>query len=290
MISGDDFCRELIEVASVHKTFSKVLPKIRPALELMNRGATYLEPGQLPLIELIERFRVRKATKVVDKVYALLTFSSDASGAKELRPDYNISSSLFARKIVQFAFPTAAISQDPAAGNEVSFDVEGIFLGEICNGKGGQIMGRIDNQRHDSAKWWRFNIKPHSLPGAILNPWATRIFQDEWAIVFKDARKLQPESAIFVLRGASRPTALRFKDGQYIVDMLATPEPVKHDQTTGLPRGIVPRERAWAAALQYLSAETNGLMKFRLSWDPFREPYRHKIRGLGKASMNADTL
>lgn len=271
-VSGNDFYRETIGIASFYTSFRKILRKIRPALELMNQSTTDLGTRSLPLLELIESFRTWNATKPVDKVYALQGLSSDASGAPELQPDYTVTQDILARKLVQFAFPDCVINRRSTNKDEVVFEIEGLLLGTIgCKWT-------------DEERSWTFNVNKPRLPNAVFNPLVSELFQGSWGIRILNERRLQFGSSVVLLRGASRPTVLRFHEGQYAVDMLATPEPTKRDRDVSRDG-----EMAWPAALRALSAETDGLMKFKLSWDPFRQPYLSEISRYTPAPNNVPT-
>lgn len=248
--------------ASFNRVFQQILPRIRPALELMNKSITGSVLGSRPLIELIESFRTLDATKAVDKVYALLAFSSDASKVPELQPDYTISQAVLARRLVRFAFPDSVISTQSANQDEIVFETEGLLL------------GTISSWSKDSEMFWGVKAGKSDLPNTILNQVALQLFQDRWDIRLASGRRLQEDSSVVLLRGASRPTVLRFSGGKYIVDMLATPEPLKDgmelvfQHLNSKPPEY--RNQGWSAALEALSAESEGLMKFKLSWDPSR--------------------
>ncbi|KAK3361566.1 ankyrin repeat-containing domain protein [Lasiosphaeria ovina] len=261
-VSGNDFYNELVSLGSWYQSFQKILRRVRPALELMNQSTTDLATRSLPLLELIESFRSWDATKSVDKLFALLAFSSDVSLAPELQPDYTIPQHVLAHRIVKFAFPSCVI--DPASANstEVKFKVDGLILGDIHS--------KMTGADRD----FEFYAGKSKLPMAAENPKVSELFamQAKWHIRLSNERRLGLDGSVVLLRGASRPTVLHFKDGKYIVDMLATPEP-----TRGKDRWN--RERAWSSVLDTLtlSTETEGLMTFDLAWDPFRQPHPSEL-------------
>lgn len=108
---------------------------------------------------------------------------------------------------------------------------------------------------------------------AVLNPNVAELFRADagWHIQIANERRLELGSAVFLLRGASRPAVLSFREGEFRVDMLATPEPTKAGSS---PRV---RERAWPSVLSALSGETDGLVNLKLSWDPFRKPLPSEV-------------
>ena len=290
------FSREMIEVASAYKTLEVTARKIRPALTLMAASTHELGAGSTPLIEVIERFRSWDATKLVDKVYSLLRFSSDASSRQDLQPDYSILPKELAQRVVRSAFPASSIVAQPENENGVVFEVEGFLLGTLGRGGGewplwdsettyvGRPGGSIessglDGVKSDSEAIWKFAANKISLANGVYNSVALTLFQDEWDIVITNKRQLQKGGFIVLLRGASRPTALRSIDGEYIVDMLATPEPMKSTRKSleTSSGGIFSQRVGWSAALEGLSAESEGFMRFKLSWDPYGHPYPHEV-------------
>ena len=260
--SGNDFYHEVIAVASFYKSFQMLVQKIRPALELMNQSTKNLDTRSSSLIELIESFRTWNASKALDKVYALLGISSDASSVQELQPDYTISQDVLAQKLVRFAFPNSVINRQPTRQDEVVFEIEGLFIGTI--GGESKILSFRDDI--DSGRWWKIDTDKSHLPDEVLNSVASDLLQGSWNIPAVNERLLQEGSPVVSLRGASRPTVLRLHGGHYVVDMLATPEPVY--DVFSLQKD---REKTWPVALEALAAASDRLIKLKLSWDPFRQ-------------------
>lgn len=248
--------------------------KCRPALQLMNKSTAALTAASLPLLELIEAFRTWDSTKEVDKVFALLAFSSDASLAPELQPDYTIPPHVLARKLVQFAFPTCVIDEQSSAGNEVAFGIEGLLLGDI------------HSKVTDTARAFSFHCEGKSkIPDPVISPVARKLFsRDEgWEIRILNERKLDLGATVVLLRGASRPSVLRYREGKFTVEILASPEPTKAGETRR------DRVKAWPTAVKALSSETEDLVKFKLSWDPFRKPLPSEISRYTPTANNVDT-
>ncbi|KAK5659663.1 hypothetical protein OQA88_871 [Cercophora sp. LCS_1] len=263
-VSGNEFYQEIMGLSSWIASLQKVLRKSMPVLELMNQSSGSLGVGSLPLLELMERFRSWDATKPVDKLFALLSFSSDASKVPELQPDYTVSPEELARRIVRFALPGCVVDDTAqGAGTEVTFEAEGFLLGEIVSKMSGGGQGR------------RFRVVPKEskLPMAVYNPRARELFARDagWEICIENERKLDLGESVVLLRGASRPTVVSFWKGELNLVMLAAPEPT----TSGTSSHD--RVREWDSAVQTLAAETEGLIKFKLSWDPFRKPFSSEL-------------
>jgi hypothetical protein len=214
----------------------------------------------------------------------LLNFSSDAYNEPILQPDYTISENLLASKLVEFAFPrrTGGPHGDPQS-NAVTFEIEGLVLGTI-NGK----WSGKDNMRS-----WTFQTKNYSKqpqpPDLTFNARVLELFEHQWQIDILSERRLDLDYYVCLLSGASRPTVLRYKDGQFTVVMIATPPPTPWSNEVRVDQGSykhVVRDPAaltekrpplpvlrmtWSDVVDALSKEREGKMKFKLTWDPFRQ-------------------
>jgi hypothetical protein len=84
--------------------------------------------------------------------------------------------------------------------------------------------------------------------------------------------------SIVLLHGASRPTVLHIKDGRYVVNMLATPEPT----TDGGPG-------SWTTFTEALFKGAVNVTRFRLNWYPFRELQASKLSRYTLTSINVAT-
>jgi ankyrin repeat protein len=272
-------------------SFQKTIRNIRPAVEFLGSSVTTVEKQSIPLLELIETFRSWNATKAIDKVYALLNFSSDAYNEPTLQPDYTISEHLLASRLVQFAFPECTMEpHGDQQSNAVTFEIEGLVLGTI-NGK----WSGKDNMRS-----WTFQTKIYSKqsqpPDLTFNARVLELFEHQWQIDILSEHRLDIDYYVCLLRGASRPTVLRYNDGKFTVAMMATPPPtpwsneVRVDQ--GSYRHVVQDTAAftekrpplpvlrmtWSDVVDALSKEIEGTMKFKLTWDPFRQPTSDEVK------------
>ncbi|KAL8700353.1 MAG: hypothetical protein Q9201_005492 [Fulgogasparrea decipioides] len=266
IVDGDDVYNEMIMSSPWNRVFQKILPRARPALELMKRSTSDSKLGARPLIELIETFRTWEATRPVDKIYALLGLSSDASAIPDLQPNYTILPNVLAHKLVKFAFPTSVISSRKPDQSDVHFEIESLVLGTLG---GSEINGVM---------LWSIEPQESSLSTANPNPMAIAPAGDlgrvTWNFLIAGERRLRRDSLVVLLRGGSLPTVVRFHGGKYIVDMLATPEPFKDGESLMIEyANSSPPElknRGWNDALRALSAQPDGWTKFKFSWDPFR--------------------
>lgn len=273
-VTGQDFFDELTSLALTSKigTLQRSIRRCRHVTNLFGKQSATtsgsLTSCSMPILELIERFCSWDATKLVDKHFALLAFSSDASQAPELQPDYTISEETLARRIVRFAFPSCVIDTQHLTRTEVAFEIEGLLLGDV-RWRGGLVHG----PRHYS-----FSAGNSKAPKAVWNKKVCELFKEDdgWEIMLEDERKLNDSSAVVLLRGASRPSVIRIHEGEVVVEMIATPEPTMGEaQWFGL--STAKRLAAWPTALADLAKETDGWMKFKLVWDPFGPPHPSAI-------------
>lgn len=259
IVDGEQFHREITSVAFFYPSMDRILRRIRPALDFMNHSENASSSGgrKLSLIELVETFKTWKATMAIDKVYALLGMSSDAYHSSELQPDYTIPLEQLAEKLVKFAFPTASLryTYDLDTSGEVSFEVEGLLLGTL----GGKCRG-------PGARAWSIHSGKSDLAGAVFNSKVLDL--QDWMIPMTNERKLREGGTVVLLRGSTRPSIIYKEGDNYKVDMLATPSPIY-----GFPWfQKLSGEWNWNDILETLSRQTESLMRFNLTWNPFRAP------------------
>lgn len=281
-VDGDDICNEIIMSSPWNRVFQKILPRARPALELIIRSTSDSRLDTRLLIELIESFRTWEATRPLDKIYALLGLSSDASAIPGLQPDYTIPPNVLAQKLVKFAFPNSVISPQKADQSGVQFEIEGLVFGTL--GGSGADLCSIEplESNHSTVLFGPMPLSP-----------ASDLDRVSWNFFIAGERRLHGDSLVVLLRGGSLPTVLHFHQGRYIVDMLATPEPFKNGvqlmrKYANLPSPEL-RNRGWNDALKALSAQNEGWTNFKLSWDPFRPLDSSKYRRYIPTPNSTDT-
>ncbi|KAK5659030.1 hypothetical protein OQA88_1117 [Cercophora sp. LCS_1] len=282
VVDGQDFFEEMtsLGVASISSTLGKWIRTRRHVIGLMDKKGTGVD-GELPLLELIERFRGWEATRRVDKLFALLGFSGDAKDAGELKPDYLVDEGDLARRVVKFALPGCEV--EDGEGTEVRFRVKGLVLGDV--GRSGGLVG--------APQHYSFHAADSNVPGAVWNPKVLELFKKsedgEWDVVLEDERKINDGSAVLLLKGASRPSVVKLHEGEPVVEMLATPEPAKGHQhwLKYMFRGET-REKAWPGVLDALSKEQEGWMDFTLTWDPFGRPHPSAIEHYNPSPTDRD--
>jgi ankyrin repeat protein len=231
----------------------------------MHQPSKLLQRQSLPLVALVEMFRSWLATDPLDKVYALLAFSSDAHDAAELQPDYTLSKYQLASKLIQYTFPACAVEQNCSNTDSATFKIEGLILGGINT----KMSGGGKNKRT-----WHFRSPELSdlsaAPGMKLNATVSKLFQEPWEISVSNERKFQIGSFVCLLHGASLPTILRFHEGEYLVEMLAAPEPTRWIRKEK-------EQENWTEVMNILAMESDCTMDFKLTWDPFRQPLSSEV-------------
>ncbi|KAI0128366.1 hypothetical protein BJ170DRAFT_324833 [Xylariales sp. AK1849] len=276
IVDGQEFYREILGVTSWYSSLAKTMRKVRSAVEIMDRTASGLEAGTTPLLELIERFRGWQATNPLDKVYALLSLSSDACDADTLRPDYSISEATLARRVLQHALPRGVIEHSQEDTANVTFEIEGFVIGKL-----------ISDVSTAGSRAFQFSANEDELPGRVLSGSRAReIFKDKWKFIILNERKLRIGGLVVLLRGSSRPSILRRTDGEWVVEMIATPEPVKEVRGED---GRYIQERSWITAVKALEQETEDAMIFKLSWNPIRMPHPWEVSRYAPSPNNVET-
>ncbi|KAH6663786.1 hypothetical protein B0J14DRAFT_630682 [Halenospora varia] len=120
-----------------------------------------------PLYKLVDMFYTYKATKPVDKVYALLGISSDNPSIAGLLPDYKIPWKELFKDIVRYIL-----------GKDISIKISKDSQRAIIKSKG-YILGQVslvrsgDRQRHDII----------CLIQGASNPTIIRLYKDHFAII-----------------------------------------------------------------------------------------------------------
>jgi hypothetical protein len=155
-----------------------------------------------PLSELLDMFHTYKATKPVDKVYALLGMSSDDPGKAGLLPDYKIPWKELFKDLVKFVL-----------GKDVFVKISADDQMAIIRSKG-YILGRVSSVRTDDRQSVTIesSIAAWDLDG-----------KTKWTLE-ASAKPIQERDIICLLHGASKPTIIRpCEDHFAIVVVAATP-------------------------------------------------------------------
>src|SRR5687768_16468667 len=131
----------------------------------------------------------------------------------------------------------------------------------------GLLLGDIHSSWVDTERAFNFHWEGKStIPNPVWSPTVHKLFsRDEgWELRLFNERKLDLDATVVLLRGASRPSVLRYREGMFTVAMMATPEPTK----AGGSRWD--RVRAWptsVTALSFIGDRRSG--KFQTLLGPF---------------------
>jgi hypothetical protein len=218
-IDGYAFCLGIDSLAACFKAHTELQNLIRSVTYLI-RGAIFrtgaITQAISTLGELIDLYHGHEATKLHDKVYALLGMNSEDLRNANLRPDYNISWEELFHRLVKYLL-----------GNEV-------FVG-ICSGKEiaiikskGCILGRV------SLVQYSVSLNGRQGVDIILRDTSEQQGHEEerkahWTL-HPTAQPIQSGDIICLLQGASKPTVIRLRKEYFIVIMIAA-SPLENGQT-----------------------------------------------------------
>ncbi|TGO21425.1 hypothetical protein BPAE_0221g00200 [Botrytis paeoniae] len=183
---------------------------IRPVIYLI-RGAIFRpkhaiqSPGELSLGALVDMYHTRKATKLHDKVYALLSMSSGSPNLAGLSPDYKVTWTTLLERLVKFT-----ISQD------ISIKTwEGKEMALI--GSKGHVLGHVLSIDIDSTRYERqcVNIEFNNQPSINNKTYHTR-----W-ILQASAKSIQQGDLVCLLKGAPKPTIIRAYKDHFVIIVIA---------------------------------------------------------------------
>ncbi|KAL8657258.1 MAG: hypothetical protein Q9226_002093 [Calogaya cf. arnoldii] len=199
--------------------------------------------------------------------------SSHSSLGDILRtPDYSISPYELARRLVHFHLPESALQPFDSSGNRVVFEIEGLLLGKITGGV--TSTGEADLAL-DTGETHLPGMEPNSFTVEILGV-PDETFGSKWQIWTVNDRSQEEDTFAVLLRGSTRPTALRLHQGKYVVDMLATPEPIL--DTCHSPSSA--RVQSWSEAHGVFAANPTSFQKIKLHWDPYQHAHKPDDNGV----------
>ncbi|THV52909.1 hypothetical protein BGAL_0065g00380 [Botrytis galanthina] len=193
---------------------SDLLDLIRPVMYLI-RGAIFRpkhgirSSGALSLGELLDMYHTRMATKLHDKVYALLSMSSDAPNLAGLLPDYKVTWTTLLKRLVKFTL-SKDISVKAWEGKEV-----------VLVESKGYILGHVLSIDIDSTGYERqcvqidFNNHPESL-------YYYQEYKSRW-IIQASAKSIRQGDLVCFLRGASKPSIIRTYEDYFAIIVIAVP-------------------------------------------------------------------
>ncbi|TGO13444.1 hypothetical protein BTUL_0069g00110 [Botrytis tulipae] len=155
--------------------------------------------GALSLGELIDMYHTRMATKLHDKVYALLSMSCDTPNLAGLSPDYKVTWKTLLERLVKFIL-FKDVSVKTWDGKETALiESRGYVLGHV-------LSIDIDSTRYErQCVSIEFNNRPESV--YHYKEYSTRWFLPALA------KSIQRDDLVCILQGASKPSIIRaYKD------------------------------------------------------------------------------
>jgi hypothetical protein len=198
------------------------------------------------LAELLDMYHAYKATRLHDKVYALLGMCSDNLETAGLEPNYDIGWKLLVHRLTRFIL-----------GDQVSVDTWEDKEIALIESKG-YILGQVS--------WAKSNTKSS---GQILQATFKGKFEcHDWTLP-NSAVSIQTGDYICLLQGASKPTIARLCDNYFMIIMIAAAPPQKIQAGD-----CVVEEVNWLKLLQSVSL----LYDFSLVWD---WGFQGKVQGRG---------
>jgi hypothetical protein len=214
-INGYTFCSGISRLQLSYKDHSALQSLVRPLIYLI-RGAIFRpkyatgSSGALSLGELVDMYHTRKATERHDKVYALLSMSSDDLSLAGLSPDYKVPWKTLLQRVIKFIL-SEEVSVETWDNKEIA----------VIEGKG-CVLGQISSVETDGARSDRqhvniiFNDTPNSLQ-------YKKEYGDQWTLQ-ASAQSIRENDIVYLLQGTSKPVLIRAcKDHFSLVMIAVTP-------------------------------------------------------------------
>jgi hypothetical protein len=187
-------------------------------------------------------YHTRKATERHDKVYALLSMSSDDLNLAGLSPDYKVPWKILLQRVIKFILSEEA-SVETWDNKEMA----------VIEGKG-CVLGHVSSVETDSARSDRqhvdivFNDTPSSLR-------YKEKYGDEWTLQ-ASAQSIRENDLVCLLQGASKPVIIRTCNNHFSLIMIAV-----------TPRQGARTESEYDEYQQPLHSIRNFSRDFLLIWD-----------------------
>jgi ankyrin repeat protein len=159
-----------------------------------------------PLGELVDRYHVHEATKLHDKIYALLNMSSDDLSATHLEPDYSVTWKTLKRRLVDFLFSNQALVYIGGDTETAAIRSKGCILGMVTRTRDDDLGRRhyVDAIVHHAPT----QEKSLKLEGFT------------WTLQ-SAAKSVQKGDLICLLRGAPRPVIIRAYSSHFEIILIA---------------------------------------------------------------------
>ena len=230
-IDGFAFCSGLERLMKIDETRESLMDQVRPItlligqaiyrprLALKRTGRASL--NTFPLVELIDIYHTHEATKLHDKIYALLGMSTDDIDESGLLPDYQVPWNVLLQRLVEFVL-----------GRQIS--IKTWIDREMVRVSGnGCVFGTVDRVQSDFNGRFDISIR--------LNR-ASEHFQDdddddswEWSLQAK-ANSAQEEDIVCQLQGAPNPIIIRPFEYHCAIIMISTVLMKRTTQIKTFPR------------------------------------------------------
>ncbi|KAK6591799.1 HET domain protein [Botrytis cinerea] len=211
-INGYTFCSGIGKLRFLDENYLNLQSLVRPTIYLI-RGAIFRPEYTFDLLsdislgELMDMYHSHKATISHDKVYALLSMSSDGLNSADLLPDYKLPWKTLLQRLVKFILHEK-VNVETWDDREISIIKSyGFVLGHISSTK------IDDTQYHKQYMDIIFNDTPISL-------WYKDEYGTEW-ILQASAQLVRPDDLVCLLHGASKPAIIRACKDHFTIIMIA---------------------------------------------------------------------
>lgn len=212
----------------------------RPDYSMDNPGGSNLDI--CPLGGLLDMYQAQKATKRHDKVYALLSMSSDDLRNAGLSPNYTISWEELFQRLLRHLVPNI-ISIQTCTNREVA----------IIKSKG-RILGKVVSVQMDPARGDRLRMEV-ALQETLTPTRATGDWSKYWNIQ-RSAKTIRNGDYVCIFEGSSKPAIIRLHNDYFTIVVMVA---VFSDETL--------RTRESFDHKISLLSKTHSSKEFLLIWD-----------------------
>jgi hypothetical protein len=199
-INGYTFCSGITNLQLSYEDHSVLQGLVRPLIYLM-RGAIFWptygmgSSGALSLGELVDMYHTRKATERHDKVYALLSMSSDDHNLAGLSPDYTVPWKTLFKRLIKFIL-SKEVSVETWDNKEIA----------VIESKG-CVLGHVSSVEADSARSDRQHVKVIIYDTADPLRYSSGYYI-KWTLQ-ASAQHIRQDDLVCLLQGTSKPIIIR---------------------------------------------------------------------------------
>ncbi|PQE33956.1 hypothetical protein CJF32_00002798 [Rutstroemia sp. NJR-2017a WRK4] len=258
-INGYTFCSGISNLQLSYEDHSVLQGLVRPLIYLM-RGAifrpTYAMSSSeaLSLGELVDMYHARKATERHDKIYALLSMTSDDPNPAGLLPDYTVPWKTLFQRLIKFIL-SKEVSVETWDHREIA----------VIESKG-CVLGHVTSVKADSARSDRQHVK------VIFYDTADPLqYSDGQCIKWTlkaSAQHIQKDDLVCLLQGTSKPVIIRAcKDHFSLVMIAVTPRNWVQTNSEDSNSDLEEEDDESPKPLRALSSIKNFSRDFLLVWD-----------------------